>query len=636
MMRDALYRAIGCDCMMESGEVIVVAQGIDDDEEDETHNDDQQNIPDFDRDNLSCGASSLESYDPTITNAHVEMNEGDEDYINNLLGKEEILDSIEMPPRPKGFNKARMKVKFFEAVLQVESPTTATTRIVSNIDLKLKFVPQSIIEFIMKRMCGMMVVKLQGAARKIVDKPETNQHAERIRNDSFYKHWMLPKFVNYCKHKGWDMPQVVALDPKYCPRESWDTVSAPTLMQTTEHDTSVGSDPSRFSSRMKRTLQSKLKKLKRRQRGSSVGDLASVASAPATSRVHTKYVHNFSEKQQQRLEQLKALQKRIEKEPTAFEEMKASLRKPLKRFTSLGPMGHAVHDYSPLLVLPIIFILKLHAFYVVPYEEFLASDKHSGQNCLLALVIMVASIFVHRYMVETLIVSTLDNYDLPIPRYTDTNESSTTRKYYIKQAQTGSLVFSASLAIVAFLNGALKVLVKYASFGLRSFYANVFGTPSPPTMEDIPFFLHMVQNTHNMMMYTSTFLVVACSVAVYMHPSKAGKPVKITHGKNSSGENMDEVPLMSPTTERQLQPIMEEEHMENEETLPNESAEASVSSDTILRKAPVLVIPNFKRRVPRRSLMNGNMDGEEDANGLDLMSPLSMGSAHEVNHGFTM
>lgn len=65
----------------------------------------------------------------------------------------------------------------------------------------------------MKRMCGILLSRLQLAATKIVKNPTTNTHARRIREDVvFYRDWLLPKFQLYCDQLGWAMPQVGAFD----------------------------------------------------------------------------------------------------------------------------------------------------------------------------------------------------------------------------------------------------------------------------------------------------------------------------------------------------------------------------------------------------------------------------------------
>ena len=65
----------------------------------------------------------------------------------------------------------------------------------------------------MKRMCGILLSRLQATARKVVHNPVKNAHARRMREDVlFYRDWLLPKFQTYCNEFGWNMPKVGAFE----------------------------------------------------------------------------------------------------------------------------------------------------------------------------------------------------------------------------------------------------------------------------------------------------------------------------------------------------------------------------------------------------------------------------------------
>ena len=69
------------------------------------------------------------------------------------------------------------------------------------------------IDFCMKRMCGILLSRLQATARKVVRDPVNNQHARRMREDvHFYRDWLLPRFELYCNELGWQMPPVGAFE----------------------------------------------------------------------------------------------------------------------------------------------------------------------------------------------------------------------------------------------------------------------------------------------------------------------------------------------------------------------------------------------------------------------------------------
>ncbi|CAN0348384.1 unnamed protein product, partial [Phaeothamnion confervicola] len=72
----------------------------------------------------------------------------------------------------------------------------------ANIDPKAP-VPQALIDFLMRRVAGMLLHFLVRAARKIGMQPE-NPHRHRIQSDTeFYMDWMLPKFEKFYQSRQW-------------------------------------------------------------------------------------------------------------------------------------------------------------------------------------------------------------------------------------------------------------------------------------------------------------------------------------------------------------------------------------------------------------------------------------------------
>lgn len=73
--------------------------------------------------------------------------------------------------------------------------------------------PQTLIEFVMKKLCGFLLNKLQSAAKKTVKNPVRNIHAQRMREDSgFYYDWLLPKFKSIAAELGWEIPTISAFE----------------------------------------------------------------------------------------------------------------------------------------------------------------------------------------------------------------------------------------------------------------------------------------------------------------------------------------------------------------------------------------------------------------------------------------
>jgi hypothetical protein len=122
----------------------------------------------------------------------------------SFLARDELLSTIELPPTPSGLGQGRMTIRNFSASIKILGASSARTRMVVNIDPNLHFLPQSLIDFCMKRMCGVLLARLQAAARKVLKDPVRNPHARRMREDvRFYRDWLLPKFRTYCEELGW-------------------------------------------------------------------------------------------------------------------------------------------------------------------------------------------------------------------------------------------------------------------------------------------------------------------------------------------------------------------------------------------------------------------------------------------------
>lgn len=169
--RDGCFRAIGCDNIMEDGSILLCAQGVND---------------------LKPGAPPL-----------------DDIYLSN----DPILEKLDIPPLPKRRGAGRMTIRKFDAMIRVDSPTSARTHIVANVDPNLGFLPNSLLDFIMKHLAGVMLSKLQAAAKTIPRNPKRNEHAKRMRAESdFYQKWLMAKFQAICDQRGWEMPHVSAFD----------------------------------------------------------------------------------------------------------------------------------------------------------------------------------------------------------------------------------------------------------------------------------------------------------------------------------------------------------------------------------------------------------------------------------------
>ena len=193
-MRDALFRAIGCDSIYEDGSILIYAFGIQDRPE-EADNDTDSNI-----EGKTKATASLSLED-------------EQNQIIDGLRNDPILNTLDLPPIPTGVGKGRMTIRSVAAQIDVESPTSSMTRLIANIDPNLRIIPQFLIDFVMKRVCGTILYKMKVAAQKISKNPVTNPHAIKIREEKgFYKSFLLSKFEGVCKNRGWEMPTIAAFE----------------------------------------------------------------------------------------------------------------------------------------------------------------------------------------------------------------------------------------------------------------------------------------------------------------------------------------------------------------------------------------------------------------------------------------
>jgi hypothetical protein len=205
--------------MREDGSVLLVAVGLGGEEEEEGDGDDineeyvnnkQQQSTEQNRcDNATTDLKDNYQHSRNVTfQPSTDSAEPSPSILNttatSFLARDEILSTIAIPPIPTGLGQGRMTIRNFSASIDILSASSARTKMVVNIDPNLGFLPQSIIDFCMKRMCGVLLARLQAAARKVVKDPVKNPHSRRMREDvRFYRDWLHPKFREYCEELGW-------------------------------------------------------------------------------------------------------------------------------------------------------------------------------------------------------------------------------------------------------------------------------------------------------------------------------------------------------------------------------------------------------------------------------------------------
>lgn len=223
LSRDACFRAIGCDSMREDGSILLVGEGLGDRAEDGVGDAVASSGENRQRPS-GGGGSPARRVDRDISGSiHNESSNysnwttlSDEYEYGSYLSRDSVLETIQIPPVPTtkfGFGSGRMTIRSFQGQVDVLSPTSAKTRLITNIDPNLNYVPQSLIDFCMKKLCGILLSRLQGAARTILKDPVHSLHARRMREDvQFYRMWLLPKFRSHCEDLGWELPPVAAFN----------------------------------------------------------------------------------------------------------------------------------------------------------------------------------------------------------------------------------------------------------------------------------------------------------------------------------------------------------------------------------------------------------------------------------------
>ena len=238
LSRDACFRAIGCDSMREDGSILLVGEGLGDRMEDGVNvkpylddggggggGGDAATIGGDRR--RSSGGGRFGNSSPARRvdrDASGSIHNESSNYSNwaalseeyeygSYLSRDSVLDTIQIPPVPNKFGAGRMTIRSFQGAVDVLSPSSAKTRLITNIDPNLSFIPQSLIDYCMKKMCGILLTRLQGCARATLNDPVHSPHARRMREDvQFYRLWLLPKFKSYCEDLGWELPPVAAFN----------------------------------------------------------------------------------------------------------------------------------------------------------------------------------------------------------------------------------------------------------------------------------------------------------------------------------------------------------------------------------------------------------------------------------------
>jgi hypothetical protein len=88
---------------------------------------------------------------------------------------------------------------------------------VVHLDLNAPFVPQAVINLVMKNLAGVALYLFQRQAARVSADPSC-EHAVRIQsNRLFYRDWLLPKIRSLCASMDWTQPTISSLGDEGIP-----------------------------------------------------------------------------------------------------------------------------------------------------------------------------------------------------------------------------------------------------------------------------------------------------------------------------------------------------------------------------------------------------------------------------------
>jgi hypothetical protein len=104
-------------------------------------------------------------------------------------------------PKLAGWGVDRTEMRFLNVLVQPISAESTRNCIITNMDLKTHL-PQSVMNFILKKMVGVFLYSMEKCAHKIRQNPESSKHGKRmVENADFYTDFLQPK-VDMCLNKA--------------------------------------------------------------------------------------------------------------------------------------------------------------------------------------------------------------------------------------------------------------------------------------------------------------------------------------------------------------------------------------------------------------------------------------------------
>ncbi len=113
-----------------------------------------------------------------------------------ILGKSiEAWPGLQIP-EPQGWGTRRMSFRALQIMVEPTSATSTKCCMISNMDLNA-VVPQSMLNLIMRKVAGLILIFLEKEVRRIQTHPDESEHAKRIKISPFYTKQLAGKMDRF-------------------------------------------------------------------------------------------------------------------------------------------------------------------------------------------------------------------------------------------------------------------------------------------------------------------------------------------------------------------------------------------------------------------------------------------------------
>ena len=115
----------------------------------------------------------------------------------SVTAEEMPADRNVIPEEPE-WPLVRMEYRKLQVALEPLSPTTTRACLMIDVDAKLRFLPQTSVEWVLKRTLGVIFMRLTNAARKIGQRE--GPHYQAVQADrAFYEGWLQTRIAEYLR-----------------------------------------------------------------------------------------------------------------------------------------------------------------------------------------------------------------------------------------------------------------------------------------------------------------------------------------------------------------------------------------------------------------------------------------------------